>query len=95
MRADGSAEHILEDKYLGWHAGNWEVNCRSVAICVDDDLADKEPSGVVLAALATIIRQHYGQVLPEKIVGHCDVNPHRVCPGALWPEWRKKVLASL
>ncbi len=45
IRKDGSAERLLEDGEIGWHAGNWDVNCRSVAICFDNDYEDMRPSG--------------------------------------------------
>jgi hypothetical protein len=43
VRSDGDLERLLGDEETGWHAGNWDVNCRSVGICIDDDLADKRP----------------------------------------------------
>ncbi len=29
IRPDGRAERLLEDAYIGWHAGNWDTNTRS------------------------------------------------------------------
>ena len=95
VRQDGAAEHILDDRYIGWHAGNWDVNTRSVAFCIDDDLTEKEPSHLALQAIAAAIRKNYPQVKQKNIIGHCDV-VDTVCPGKLFkPSWRGKLLALL
>lgn len=94
IREDGSAEQILRDEYLGWHAGNWQVNRRSIAVALDDDLTAREPSEKVLDGLAAVIRHHYGAIRTENIVGHCDV-ANTICPGTSWPIWRQKLLARL
>jgi hypothetical protein len=91
VRSDGSSEHILKDEYIGWHAGNWEVNTRSVGICIDDDLSNKEPNQAVLKSVAAIIKQYPGVSL-QHTVGHSDVNIHTVCPGHLFhTSWRQKL----
>jgi N-acetylmuramoyl-L-alanine amidase len=96
FRQDGRVQHILDDKYIGWHAGNYLVNCRSVALCIDDDLTSSLPSDKVLDALASVIQQYYPRVPLTGIVGHCDVNDQTVCPGDLFHSiWRNKLLARL
>lgn len=44
--------------HVGWHAGKWGVNCRSVAICLVGDFSDKEPPDAQLRATAGLIL-HY------------------------------------
>ncbi|MCB9820935.1 N-acetylmuramoyl-L-alanine amidase [Candidatus Nomurabacteria bacterium] len=96
VREDGFAEQILEDKYIGWQAGNWDINTRSIAICIDDDLSDKEPSKAVIEAIARIIRQRYPRVSPERIIGHCDAYQNTICPGHLFHKsWRSKLIEIL
>lgn len=96
IRQDGTVEHILEDKYIGWQAGKWDVNIRSVGICIDDDLTHKEPNETILKSIATIISQHYSTVPKAKIVGHLDVNPKTECPGDKFQtSWQPKLLAKL
>jgi len=96
VRGDGSSQHILDDKYIGWHAGNWDVNTRSIGICIDDDLTDKEPSGIVIQTIADIVTQNYPNVSQPKILGHCEVNNSTECPGHLFLEsWKQKLVASL
>jgi hypothetical protein len=92
---DGSAEHILDDKYIGWHAGNYPVNCRSVALCIDDDLTSSSPNDQVLDAMAHVIRQYYPQVPLSGIVGHCNVNDGTICPGKPFHMWRDRLLAGV
>ena len=96
IREDGSSERILDDNYVGWHAGNWDVNTRSVGICIDDDLSDKKPSETVIQAVANIIKQHYPNVNWPKILGHCEVNNNTECPGYLFLEsWKHQLTANL
>jgi hypothetical protein len=96
IRANGKLEHILDDKYIGWNSGNWEVNKKSVAICVDDNLSDKEPGGVVIRAIANLIKQNYSFINHENILGHCDINLQTQCPGVLFHQsWREKILQEL
>jgi hypothetical protein len=93
VREDGTSNQILNDECIGWHAGNWDVNTRSIGICIDDDLSEKQPNEAALKAIATIIRKHYPRVSAENIVGHGDVNKRTVCPGALFhSNWRQKLL---
>lgn len=96
VREDGSTERILDDSYIGWHAGNWDINTRSVGICIDDDLTDKEPGDAVIRALTETIREHYPAVSASNIKAHCDVYENTQCPGHLFHEsWRQKLIAEL
>lgn len=96
IREDGSSEQILDDKYIGWHAGNWDVNTRSIGICIDDDLSDKGPNNVVIQSVADTIKKHYPGVNSYKILGHCEVNNATECPGHLFLEtWKQKLVARL
>ncbi len=96
IREDGMSERILSDDYIGWHAGNWDVNTRSVGICIDNDLSEKEPSETVIQSLADTIRQHYPVVDNAKIVGHSEVNNDTECPGQLFMEsWKHRLVAKL
>ena len=93
IREDGLAEHILDDKYVGWHAGNWDVNTRSIGICIDDDLSEKEPNINVINSIADLIRLKYSHIDHQNIVGHLDININTDCPGHLFYEdWRLKII---
>lgn len=96
IREDGTSEHILKDDYIGWHSGSWDVNTRSVGICIDDDLEDKEPSDTVIQSIADVIKQHYPSANPSRIVGHGEVNKNTTCPGSLfYTSWKQKILGKL
>ena len=93
VRVDGTAQRLLHDNQIGWQAGNWDVNTRSVGICLDDDYRDKEPSEQILRVLAGIIREHYSAA---RILGHREVNPKTVCPGERFLSgWKERLLAMV
>lgn len=91
VRQDGSFEQILEDRYIGWHSGNWDCNKRSIAICFVDDLTDKKPSEEAIKAARGIIRK-YSRC---NVLGHREVLPTTICPGNLFLEkegWKNDLL---
>ena len=82
MRMDGSIERLLDDDKIGWHAGNWEINKRSVAICLDNDYEDQDPADDILQKLAAHIQKHYPDIKPQNIIGHCEARTGTICPGS-------------
>ncbi len=93
VREDGSAHRLLDDKYIGWHSGNWVVNTSSVAICIDDDLTNKAPGSEVIQAIIKIIIDNYAKVHPASIIGHSEVNKNTACPGDPFiMSWKQKVI---
>jgi len=101
VRSDGRAERLLYDTEIGWHAGNWDVNCRSVAIVLDNDYEQQRPTDIELQAIARLIKTHYPYVPLTRIVGHSEVNVKTVCPSNLFLDgphgrgWKKNLLALL
>jgi hypothetical protein len=81
MRMDGSFERLLDDELIGWHAGNWDINRRSIGICLDNDYENQEPTDELLRKLAGFIRQTYPDIKPDKIIGHCEARTGTICPG--------------
>jgi hypothetical protein len=82
MRMDGNFERLLKDEELGWHAANWDINCRSIAICLDNDYEDKDPKPEILHQLADFISKNYPHVAVGRISGHKEVSRHKTtCPG--------------
>ena len=93
VKQDGSIERLLDDKYIGWHAGNWDINARSVGICLDDDLELKSPNSAMLGSLAKLIKKHYSQIEKGRILGHREVHNSIICPGNEFiPAWREQLL---
>ena len=96
VRADGSSERLLEDHHTGWQAGDWDVNCRSVAIALDANLETAGPTAAMLDGVARLLRGCYPGVAPGRVLGHRQVNPRTSCPGAGWPDgWGRRLLALL
>lgn len=96
MRMDGKAVRLLRDEQIGWQAGNWEVNRRSVAICLDNDYEARDPAPEVLGAVARLIRTQYSRVKIERVVGHREVNVRTICPGnGFLDGWKERLIASL
>ena len=96
MRLDGTFERLLPDEAIGWHSGNWQINRRSVAICLDNDYENDSPSDEVLEKLAAHIRQNYGWVAAEQILGHRECRTGTSCPGNTWlTDWKAKLLEYL
>ncbi|MBI2410393.1 MAG: N-acetylmuramoyl-L-alanine amidase [Candidatus Kerfeldbacteria bacterium] len=80
IRQDGSFDNILQDNQIGWHCGNWNYNCRSIAICFLDDLKEKRPTEKALQTANEIIKKY-----PNcNIVGHREIKSTTTCPGNLF-----------
>lgn len=99
LRMDGTAERLLQDNELGWHAANWDVNRRSVGICLDNDYEHADPSPETITQLGQFIAEHYPQVAPERIFGHGEVSNHpTACPGGGFVTgtgWKQQLLAAV
>lgn len=96
IREDGQSQQLLKNDYIGWHAGDWDVNTRSVAICIDNDLTESQPSEAAVAAIAAVIREHYPSVDPGNVKGHFEVNESTECPGQMFSEvWKPRLMQLL
>ncbi len=101
VRSDGVVERLLSDDEIGWQAGDWDMNCRSIAICFDGDLENARPSDTELVAAAGIIKERYPQVAHERIFGHREINPRTTCPSnrflsdAIHQGWKDDLLELL
>jgi hypothetical protein len=97
VRADGQTTRLLADTAIGWHAGNWDINCRSAAICIDDDLSEKAPDDPAISAIAELIHTQYPTIPvdTDHIIGHGEVSKTE-CPGSLFLKgWKLELLAKL
>lgn len=96
IRMNGTAECLLEDSEIGWHAGDWKMNCRSVGIVLDNTFEESIPSDVIIDGLARVIREQYPHVSRERIFGHSEVNHKTTCPGNNFlGGWKRELLARL
>lgn len=96
VRPDGRVERLLEDDYIGWHAGNWEINTRSVGLAFSGDYEESAPPAAQVEAAAHLMRSRYPQVACERIFGHCEVATGATCPGAPFLHgWKAALLDEL
>ena len=96
LHMDGTATRLLDDDSIGWHAGNWNINCRSVGICVDNDYEVENPPDDVLRALAILIKVKYPLISASNLLGHCEANPKTICPGKSFiSEWKPRLQQAL
>jgi N-acetyl-anhydromuramyl-L-alanine amidase AmpD len=70
-------ERLLQDRHVGWHAGDWEVNRASVGICLAGDYSRQRPTAAALAALRGVLARYPGATL----MLHREVNCATDCPG--------------
>jgi hypothetical protein len=95
IRMNGEALRLLDDNKIGWHAGNWLINRRSVGICLDNDYERMCPTDELLSKVAKLIRQNYPSVKASGIIGHCEAREGTSCPGAhFMSEWKSKLIKS-
>lgn len=96
IHLDGSATRLLDDRYIGWHAGNWQINRTSAGIALAGQLESHSPPVQQLSGLARVIREYYPDVSAESVFGHCEVAEHRTCPGSLYlTRWKSLLLELL
>lgn len=97
VERNGEVRRLLPDEALAWHAGDWEMNKRSVAIVIDDDLTNDNPTPPSLDAVAGILSEHYSSInlSPSTILGHKAISS-TLCPGKKFDEgWKQDLLAKL
>lgn len=93
IRPDGSVERLLADSSIGWHAGNWEINTRSIGLAFSGDYEESAPPAAQIEAAARLIRSYYPQVVRERIFGHSEIAAGTTCPGAHFLHgWKAELL---
>jgi hypothetical protein len=100
VRNDGRPERLLRDNEIGWHAGDWNVNCRSIAIALDNDYEYGRPDEEQLWAIARIVVDHYRNVSHRRVLGHREVNSKTICPSKFFLDgngkgWKSDLLLLL
>jgi hypothetical protein len=99
MRMNGNLERLLNDDQIGWHAGNWDINKRSVGICLDNDYENQDPTQDMLKKLAELISKNYSNVSTDNIMGHNEAakaaGKETKCPGTNFEKIWKRELVEL
>lgn len=94
IRENGDHERLLNDGEIGWQAGDWDINRRSVAICIDNDHENSTPSPVVIESIKRLIKDKYPFVPTDRIFGHREINKKTTCPGNTFlTEWKREVVS--
>jgi hypothetical protein len=84
IRQNGSMEALLGVHEVGWHAGNWDVNLRSVAICFDGDFSTARPPESALIACAGLMNGLAKSHPIQYLMGHYEAMAEgkTACPGS-------------
>jgi hypothetical protein len=78
---------------IGWHAGNWAINCHSVAVALAGNFQFAPPPDAMLAALDGIVEYYLGLVPKLIVAPHRAVSKKRTeCPGMWFNDWAVKRL---
>lgn len=85
---DGSFQKTLEDKHIGWHAGNWGWNKRSIGIAILGDYSEESPTKASLISLENI----FSTYSLKNVLPHYKTNPKTDCPGKWFEEWGQDLL---
>lgn len=88
---DGSYINPLKDKEIGWHAGNWDYNCRSIAIAFHDELQNKKPTKKAIETARNIIKKYK----PKEVLGHREISSESISPGDMFLGqygWKDKLI---
>ncbi len=97
IRRSGELVQFVPTHRRAWHAGastfRQRQRCNDFSIGIELEGADEIPyAGAQYAALARLTRElmrHYPGIVPERIVGHCDIAPGRKTdPGSAF-DWRR------
>ncbi|MDO8452277.1 MAG: peptidoglycan recognition family protein [bacterium] len=90
---DGRVENPLEDREIGWHAGDWGYNKRSIGLAFVDDLTSNEPTAAALNSARNIIAKYTSKNPEIEVIGHKQIEDgHTECPGVKFDEWKDKLI---
>lgn len=96
VRPDGTCERLLSDRAIGWHAGNWNINTRSIGIALSGNYEHATPPAGQIAAAARLISMHYPSIAHKRVLGHCEVLASLTCPGDRFLNgWKAQLLRLL
>lgn len=95
IRRDGELVQYVPFSARAWHAGVSNYAGRSACndFSIGIELEGTDDSGYTpaqygtLVAVTQVLLQHYPDLTPERIVGHCDIAPGRKTDPGLGFEW--------
>ncbi|HSW97436.1 MAG TPA: peptidoglycan recognition family protein [Candidatus Saccharimonadales bacterium] len=86
---------LLKDDYIGWHAGDWGINTRSIAIVLDGNYNTYLPMKKQIDAMNLLIHDKYANIKKENILTHKQIDKSTVCPGQNTTKILQKILSEL
>lgn len=99
IRPNGRIIQLVEDSANLWHAGNLEINRKSIGIALAGKFIDKDPSIEAINSVAKIIREH--KISKDRVFGHNEVIKKEIlgeteCPGSGFINiWKPKLLSFI
>src|SRR3989304_5855824 len=99
VRPNGKIIQLTDTSAYLWHAGNLEINRKSIGIALAGKFIDKEPTAEALISAASIIKKY--NIDANKVFGHKEVIKKDLlgeteCPGNLFSEgWKSKLIFNL
>jgi len=99
IRPSGKIIQLTDDSSFLWHAGNLEINRKSIGIALAGKFTDKEPTDEALRSVVKIIREH--KIAKKFVFGHKEVIRKDIlgeteCPGRNFIEsWKNRLIKML
>lgn len=99
VRPNGKVIKLVDDSAYLWHAGNLEINRKSISIALAGKFLDKEPTNEALESVVAIVKNH--GIGKNEVFGHTevinkDILGETVCPGNTFLEvWKNSLIKWL
>lgn len=92
-----TVEQLHDDDFIGYHAGHWLTNVRSIGICLAGDFTREQPTDFQIDALTRLIMDLQARhgIPDSRVLLHKEVK-NTTCPGTnlryRFQEHRKTIL---
>lgn len=97
---DTTVVRSVADKNIAWHAGDWNINCRSIGIEIAGSTSECKGKTLENVILLTQRLMRKYKISKERVIRHYDANG-KICPG-FWcgsaakdKLWREQFLNKL
>lgn len=99
VRPNGKIIQLTDDSAFLWHAGNLEINKKSIGIALAGKFTDRDPTEEALRSVVKIINEH--KINKKGVFGHKEVIRKDIigeteCPGRNFTNiWKNKLVKLL
>ncbi len=99
IRPNGKVIELNHKSAFLWHAGNLDINRRSVGIVFAGKFTgNKRPTEKAIESFKKLKSQEFKNIEAERIFGHCEVIKKEIlgtteCPGESLAMWKKYLLS--